>query len=77
MMTEDRGVVCESVKMLSRLVPVLNRALFRFDEVPAEKPLPLPKGPADCGSLAAGVVMVGEIETALAVSLITIGTNGP
>lgn len=77
MMTDDRGVVCESVNMLSRLVPVLNRALLRLDDVPAEKPLPLPKGPADCGSLTAGVVMVGETETAVPFngSLNTIGTN--
>lgn len=77
MMTDDRGVVCVSVNMLSRLVPVLNRALLRLDDVPAEKPLPLPKGPAEAGSLGAGVVMVGEIETAVPFdgSLNTIGTN--
>lgn len=76
-MTDDRGVVCVSVNMLSRLVPVLNSALLRLDAVPAEKPLPLPKGPADGGSLAAGVVIVGEYETAVPFggSLSTIGIN--
>jgi len=59
-MTEDRGVVCVSVYVLSRLVVgELKAALFRFDDVPTDRPLGREDGGVVHAS-AAAAVMVGD-----------------